>query len=152
MSNNIRAIMWRWGDAPEQARRYQEQIRMFEERLEDCRGLSAMTYDGQPKAPGVSDPTGSKAIKILELEELYSKTIYHTSVLMNKTCNLMVAVDKILEECSPLQRHIAYMRYRDKRPWVYISIKLNVSEAWARRQDERMCLYVTQEAENGHLL
>ncbi|MBQ8994529.1 MAG: hypothetical protein IJ091_01815 [Oscillospiraceae bacterium] len=143
----IRTVMWNWGDAREQASRYQTQIREFENRLEEMRGLSAMKYDGMPRGTDISDPTARKAEKILQLCTLYEETITQTYILLNRKLDLMVKVDKLLEDCSPLQRSIAYLRYRERRPWVYISMKLNVSEAWARRQDEALCKYITEAIE-----
>lgn len=143
--NNIRKAMWNWGDAREQANRYQSQIKDFENRLDDMRGLSGMNYDGMPHGTGISDPTARKAEKILQLCELYEQTITQTYLLLNRTLDMMVKVDRLLEDCSPLQRQIAYLRYRERRPWIYVSMKLNISEAWARKQDERMCVYITEE-------
>ena len=142
--NNVRAIMWRWGGAPEQVRRYQQQIRAFQDRQNDYRDLSAVSYSGAPKSNAISDPTGKKAVKILELMELYEETIRETTVLLNRTCNLLMKVDRILEDLSPLQRQIAYMRYRDKRTWVFITMKLNISDAWARRLDGMTARYVSE--------
>ncbi len=149
--NNIRTVMWKWGGAPEQARRYQKQIKDFRDRLDDYRDLSAMTYDGGPKSTAVSDPTGKKAMKILELMELYEKTIEQTTILMNRTLALMLLVDKILEDLPPLQRQIAYLRYRDKRPWVYITMRLSISDAWARRLDEQTSRFVTERVNSSEL-
>ena len=145
--NNMRAVMWKWGSAPEQVKRYQQQIRAFQDRQNDYRDLSAVSYSGTPKSNAISDPTGRKAIKILELMELYEKTIQETTVLLNRTCDLLMKVDKILEDLSPLQRQIAYMRYRDKRTWVFITMRLNVSDAWARRLDGMTCRYVYEQLE-----
>ncbi|MBQ2649799.1 MAG: hypothetical protein IJF82_20800 [Achromobacter sp.] len=142
--NNIRKVMWQWGDAREQASRYQSQIRDFEKRLDDIRGLSSPSLDGMPHGTGISNPTARKAEKIIQLCDLYEETIIQTYYLLNRTLDIMVKVDGLLEECSPLQRNIAYLRYRERRPWVYISMKLSVSEAWARKQDEQMCRYITE--------
>lgn len=142
---NIRKAMWNWGDAREQANRYQSQIKDFENRLDDMRGLSGLNFDGLPRGNSISDPTARKAEKILQLCELYEQTITQTYILLNRTLDMMVKVDRLLEDCSPLQRQIAYLRYRERRPWIYVSIKLNISEAWARKQDERMCAYITDQ-------
>lgn len=141
---SIRTVMWNWGDARDQASRYQSQIRDFEKRLDEMRGLSAISMDGMPHGTGVSDPTARKAEKVMQLCELYEQTIVQTYMLLNRTLDLMVKVDKLLEECSPLQRSIAYLRYRERRPWVYVSMKLSVSEVWARKQDEAMCKFITE--------
>lgn len=145
MMTNIRKAMWNWGDAREQANRYQSQIKDFENRLDDMRGLSGLNFDGLPHGNSISDPTARKAEKILQLCELYEQTITQTYILLNRTLDMMVKVDRLLEDCSPLQRQIAYLRYRERRPWIYVSIKLNISEAWARKQDERMCAYITEQ-------
>lgn len=142
--NNVRSIMWKWGGAPDQVKRYQQQIRAFRERQDDYRDITAINYNGGPKSTAISDPTGKKAMKILELMDLYEKTIQETTVLLNRTCELLVQVDKLLEDLSPLQRQIAYMRYRDKRTWVYITMRLNVSDAWARRLDGMTARYVSE--------
>lgn len=148
---NIRKVMWNWGDAPEQASRYQSQIKDFQRRMDDMRGLTGINYDGMPHGNGISDPTARKAEKILRLCELYEETILQTYNILNRTLDMMVKVDKLLEQCSPMQRRIAYLRYRDRRPWVYVSLKLNISEAWARKQDERMCAFITEAIENDRL-
>lgn len=148
---NIRKVMWNWGDAREQAKRYQSQIKDFENKIEDMRGLSGMSYDGLPHGNAISDPTARKAEKIIQLCELYEQTIKQTYILLNRTLDMMVKVDKLLEECSPIQRQIAYLRYRDKQSWVYVSMKLNISETWARRLDERMCAYITEELNSDHI-
>lgn len=147
--DGIRTIMWKWGGAPEQVRRYQQQIKMFRDRQNDFRDISGINYNAGPRSTAISDPTGRKAIKILELLELYEKTIEQTVLLSGKTCELMNEVDRILQEVTPLQRQIAYLRYRDKRPWIYITIKLNISDSWARKQDEAMCRFVTEKYNSG---
>lgn len=144
MKTSIRAIMWRWGDAKYDADRYQSQIKEFEIRLSEMRDIGGMNYDGMPRGTDVSDPTERRVEKILEICDLYEQTITHTYMLLNRTLDLMLKVDKLLEECSPMQRRIATMRYRDKRPWVYIGMKLNISEVWARKQDEMMCKFITE--------
>lgn len=144
---NYRKIMWQWGGAPEQVRRYQQQIKAFRDRQDEYRDISAVNYDGGPKSTAISDPTGKKAMKILELMDLYEETIRQTTVLLNKTCRLMTEVDRILEELPPLQRKIAYLRYRDGKTWVYITMRLNISDAWARRLDGMICRTVTEEIE-----
>lgn len=144
MSTSIRAIMWRWGDARFDAERYQTQIKDFEQRLEEMRDISGMNYDGMPHGTGASDPTERRVEKIFQLCDLYEETITQTYYLLNKTLDMMLKVDRLLDECSPMQRRIAFMRYREKRPWVYIGMKLNISEVWARKQDEMMCRFITE--------
>lgn len=141
---NYRSIMWRWGGAPEQVRRYQQQIKAFRDRQDEYRDISAVNYSGGPRSTAISDPTGKKAIKILALMELYEQTIQQTTVLLNKTCHLMTEVDKLLDDLPPLQKKIAYLRYRDGKTWVYITMRLNISDSWARRLDGMICRYITE--------
>lgn len=144
MVTSIRAIMWRWGDAKFDCERYQSQIKDFEQRLEEMRDISGMKYDGMPRGTDVSDPTERRVEKIMQLCDLYEETISQTYTLLNRTLNMMLTVDRLLDECSPMQRRIAHMRYRDKRPWVYVGMKLNISEVWARKQDEMMCRFISE--------
>lgn len=144
--NNIRTIMWRWGDALAQCERYSSQIREFEQRIRDMRGLSGYSMDGMPHPTGISNPVADKVEKICDL---YERTNEQTLYLLQQTLNLTQRVDALLDECPALWQRIAYLRYRESRPWVYVGIKLNISEPYARKIDERMCRYITESFKEG---
>lgn len=122
----------RWANTDAIVSRLQNEIKTYQDLIDDSRDISGLAMDGMPHGTEPGNPTERKAFKAMALEETYSDYISQRQIEIEEALANKRMVDEILDRHEPLYRDICEMRYMKKKKWMDIAFASYYSEGYIK--------------------
>lgn len=126
---NVRRVLWQWGDTMRRCERKLEEIDALKRMIDDARGIGARTMDGMPRAGTSASPTERTAIHIENIVESFEEAIEIIRDDIAKATGMKLCIDDLVEMLSPDQQRVIEMRYIEGKSWMVIGFKMNMDES-----------------------
>lgn len=132
---DARVLMYRWANADKFCARANEEISEYQTLLDGARDLTGLAMDGMPHGSTVGNPTESKAMRVLELEEQYTGHIEYLCTQVAEALALKRTIDGVLNTFPPQYLRMATLRYKYGYSWLKVSLQMYLSEQRVRQMD-----------------
>lgn len=138
MREDIQALRM-WGMATEMCEDLQQEIRDYYHLIEDARDLTGLAMDGMPHSSTPGNPTESKALRTMALEEKYGDHIAAVEKKVDEIINNRNMIEDILSGMSPIYKTMCTLKYKRNNEmgrtlsWMEISWELNFSEPYVKK-------------------
>ena len=131
--DNVRRLLWRWGQAPEACALMQFELDGLYELLDASADIQPVKLSGMPFGGVISDTTSDAASRLMELRKMFSlrMAFLQEEILCRQV--LVDAMDEVIARLDVAENEVLTYRYRRGFNFPEICAKLRYSRSQVAR-------------------